>query len=56
MEKKREYSRMRKIEEKKDEDKKDAKRRKQKEIRDKKKIEQQLILDELKEWKERAEK
>ena len=56
MEKIREYTRKRMREEMKDEDNKDAKRRKQKEIKDKNKIEKQLILDELKEWKERAEK
>ena len=48
MEKIREYTRKRKREEMKDDDNKDAKRRKQKEIRDKKKIEKQMLLDELK--------
>ena len=47
MEKIREYTRKRMREEMKDEDNKDAKRRKQKEIKDKKKIEKQLLLDEI---------
>ena len=55
MEKKREYTRKRKREEMKDDDNKDAKRRKQKEIRNKKKIEKQMLLDEIESLKRRLE-